>query len=147
MRPSRKVSHSLRRSDGEGAHAPAVPSKELPSSLAGAFRTRAVALLRGTTPDITEQHVRPLCGSPAQKVRPKGTEQATYSTIKRHELPGGPTGTWAHNSSRYARPSWRLFRHDPLALRTPAEALTPIKSIGTVPCKVFVLTSDRLPSL
>ncbi|MQL77884.1 hypothetical protein Taro_010306 [Colocasia esculenta] len=139
MRPSRKVSRSPRRSDGEGAHAPAVPSEALPSSLAGAFRTRAVALLRGTTPDITEQHVRPLCGSPARK--------ATYSTIKRHELPGGPTGTWAHNSSRYARPSWRLFRHDPLALRTPAQALTPIKSTGTVPCKVFVLTSDRLPSL
>ncbi|MQL94963.1 hypothetical protein Taro_027624, partial [Colocasia esculenta] len=60
---------------------------------------------------------------------------ATYSTIKRHELPGGPTGTWAHNSSRYARPLWCLFRHDPLALRTPAQALTPIKSTGTVPCK------------
>ncbi|MQL81092.1 hypothetical protein Taro_013544, partial [Colocasia esculenta] len=60
---------------------------------------------------------------------------STYSTIKRHELPGGPTGTWAHKSSRYARPSWRLFRHDPLALRTPAQALTPIKSTGTVPCK------------
>ncbi|MQL90394.1 hypothetical protein Taro_022980 [Colocasia esculenta] len=122
MRPSCKVSRSPRRSDGEGAHVPAVPSEALPSSLAGAFRTRAVALLRGTTPDITEQHVRPLRGSPARK---------------RHELPGGPTGTWAHNSSRYARPSWRLFRHDPLALRTPAQALTPIKSTGTVPCKAI----------
>ncbi|MQL90396.1 hypothetical protein Taro_022982 [Colocasia esculenta] len=82
MRPSCKVSRSPRRSDGEGAHAPAVPSEALPSSLAGAFRTRAVALLRGTTPDITEQHVWPLRGSPARKVCPKGTEQVLWLTAR-----------------------------------------------------------------
>ncbi|MQL86617.1 hypothetical protein Taro_019162 [Colocasia esculenta] len=59
-------------------------------------------------------------GSPARKAFPKGSEQ--------------PNGHQSHNSSRYARASRRLFRHDPPNVTHVGLDTDAYKGTGTVPC-------------
>ncbi|MQM08727.1 hypothetical protein Taro_041586 [Colocasia esculenta] len=91
------------------------------------FRARTVTPLHETTLDVTEQHVRAPTWVTCSESISKGFRAGSLASRT-------PNGHRSHNSSRYARASRRLFRHDLPNVTHVGLYASAYKGTGTVPC-------------